>query len=335
MANNHLQFKEFNGAIRLTDARRKDLKGSRRELRRKIRKYFVDDKPNEIKPKFGSQGSFLMDTIVNPIPRKIKVGNEEVTILIYDIDDGVYFIGNESPSQRKAVSIYHDWIYEAVKDHTNQLPVRKKTCIRVLFADGHHIDLPIYYKQGEIPELAHLVKGWIFSDPQAFTEWFNSKASVHPQLRRIVRYMKAWKDFREFTDAGKEFPSGLVLTILACNSYINNDRDDIAFKETLILMRDRLNRQFECLRPTVPQGDNVLDGYAHKTYFLECLDRMIDKAKKAIDETNPKNGCKHWQNEFGDRFSCSTAKNEKEEEKSPELRTLVGTHKPYANFSAR
>jgi hypothetical protein len=335
MANNHEQFMEFNGAIRLTDARRKSLKGSRKELRRKIRKYFDDEKPNEIKPKFGSQGSFLMDTIVNPIPRKIKVQGEEITLLIYDIDDGVYFIGNQNQAERHPVGTYHDWIYEAVKDHTNQKPVRKKTCIRVLFADGHHIDLPIYYKQGTIPELAHFIKNWLESDPQAFTEWFNGQADVNPQLRRIVRYLKAWKDFREFTDSGKEFPTGLVLTILACNNYMKHNRDDISIKETLVLMRDRLCRNFECLRPTTPKGENLLAEYSHKDYFMTCLDRMIEKAQKAIDETNPKNGCKHWQDEFGDRFSCSTAKDEKEAENSPGLKTLVGTHKPYGDFSSR
>jgi len=100
-------------------------------------------------------------------------------------------------------------------------------------------------------------------------------------------------------------------------------------------MRDRLRRNFECLRPTIPKGENLLAEYSQRDYFMKCLDRMIEKAQKAIDETNPKNGCKHWQDEFGDRFSCSTAKDEKEAENSPGLKTLVGTHKPYGDFSSR
>ena len=70
---------------------------------------------------------------------------------------------------------------------------------------------------------------------------------------------------------------------------------------------------------------------------MKCLDRMIEKAQKAIDETNPKNGCKHWQDEFGDRFSCSTAKDEKEAEKlignlMAELRSYLGDADFLKNF---
>jgi len=115
MANCHGLFSDFNGVIRLTDARRKGLKGSRKELRRKIRKYFEEQKPNEITPKFSGQGSLLMDTIVNPVPRKEKVGGEEKTILYYDVDDGVYFVGDESKENRKSISTYHDWVYEKIR----------------------------------------------------------------------------------------------------------------------------------------------------------------------------------------------------------------------------
>jgi hypothetical protein len=55
MANCNEHFEEYNGKIRLTDARRKSLKGSRKELRKKVRKWFDENKPNETKPKFSGQ----------------------------------------------------------------------------------------------------------------------------------------------------------------------------------------------------------------------------------------------------------------------------------------
>lgn len=329
MANCHELFTEFNNAIRLTDARRASLKGSRKELRRIIRKYFKDNKPKEIMPKFSGQGSLIMDVIVNPIPRKKIVNGQEKTILYYDVDDGIYFIGDENQDQRKAIQTYHQWIYEAVKDHTDQDPIDKNTCVRVIFADGHNIDLPIYYKKGDTPELAHKAKGWIFSDPKKFADWFNEQADKKPQLRRIVRFLKAWKDFCEFNNSSRSFPSGLVLTILAAKNYYEHERDDIAFKETLILIQAALSREFKCPRPTIPEGEDLLKEYSGKDDFMKCLNKLISSAKAAIEETNQKKSCEIWQKEFGERFSCSNAKDEKEEEKSKDLKILVGTHKPY------
>jgi len=332
MANCHELFKEFNGTIRLTDARRKSLKVSRKDLRRKIRKYFEDEKPNEIMPKFSGQGSMITDVIINPIPRKIKIKEEEKTVLYYDVDDGVYFIGNENQDQRKSIATYHQWIYNAVKGHTETDPIDKSTCVRVVFADGHNIDLPIYYKQNSVPELAHKVKGWILSDPKAFSDWFNAKADEEDQLRRFVRYLKAWKDFKEFSNSSRSFPSGLVLTILGANHFYKHTRDDISFKETLVLIEAELLRNFKCTRPTTPIGEDLLKDYTGKDDFIKCLGSLISSAKKAIEETNHKKSCEIWQKEFGDRFSCSNAKDEEEKENSAGLKTLVGTHKPYCKF---
>jgi hypothetical protein len=228
------------------------------------------------------------------------------------IDDGIYFIGNESPEERKSIQTYHNWILEAVDGHTSIPPKDRNTCVRVLFADGHNIDLPIYYKQKDTPELAHKAKGWIESDPKAFTDWFNQKADQSPQLRRIVRYLKAWSDYRKYCRSDKKMPSGLILTILAANHYYKHDRDDVSLKETLVLIQAELKREFKCERPTTPKGENLLSTYTQKDYFMDCLETFISNAKKAIEEKNQKKGCEHWQKSLGDRFPCHLAKDEEE-----------------------
>lgn len=312
MANCHNLFEVYNSIICLTDARKKNLKGSRKRLRDRTRKYFDEKKPNEKKPKFSGQGSILMDTCINPIPRKEVVDGVGRQILKYDVDDGVYFI--ETEGDHKSIQTYHNWIYEAVKGHTDIDPIDKNTCIRVLFADGHNIDLPIYFllKDG-VPELAHKAKGWIESDPKAFAEWFNEKADKNPQLRRIVRYLKAWCDFRKFSRSDKPMPSGFIMTILATENYYAHDRDDIALKETLIKIEAELQRKFQCIRPTPPKGEDLLEQYElHKDYFMNCLADFIKNAKCAIEEKNPKNACAFWQKALGDRFPCHLAKDEEE-----------------------
>lgn len=239
----------------------------------------------------------------------------------YDVDDGVYFIGNEKPYERYAVSTYHDWIYDAVKDHTTKGAERKQTCVRVLYADGHHIDLPIYYKrkdiENSIPELAHKTNGWIDSDPKAFADWFWGKVDSKQQLRRIVRYLKAWRDYRH-TQSDTKMPCGFVLTILAAENMSQNDRDDIALKETLEKIQKKIDPafsgKFECRRPTTPKGEDLFADFSDtkKDYFLSQLNSFVVSARQAIEHKNPKDACLKWQKHLGDRFSCSTASKEDE-----------------------
>jgi hypothetical protein len=270
-----------------------------------------------------------MDTIINPLPREEKVNGSVVTLLYYDIDDGVYFIGVENRIERKSIQTYHDWIYEAVKGHTSKDPIDKNSCVRVIFTDGHNIDLPIYYKQGDTPELAHRERGWIDSDPKKFTEWFNSKADLNEQLRRVVRYLKAWKDYREFCK-NTSFPSGLVLTILAATHFHANDRDDLSLKETLIKIEAALSVQFVCNRPTVPEGENLLAKYRNKEYFLAQLRNFINDAKKAVEENNQKKSCELWQIHLGDRLPCHLAEDKNESSSLAGLASIIpATIKPY------
>jgi hypothetical protein len=316
MANCHNLFTDFNSTIRLNDSKRKSLKKSRKSLRDKIRKYFDKEKKDEIKPKFSKQGSFALDTIVEPIPVEVEENGVKKTLLYYDMDDGIYFIGDTE--DRKSVQTYHTWIVNAIEGHTQSGLIDKNTCVRVEFADGHHIDMPIYFKEvGKTPELAHRAKGWIESDPKAFQNWFEGMVKDRSQLRRIVRYLKAWSNYRETVRTDKPMISGFILTILAANNYYANDRDDIALKETLILIKARLDNSFICYRPTVPIDENLLASYEHKDYFMACLQKFIDAATKALKEHNQKNSCEHWQKHFGNRFPCNLAKDEDEMEKLP------------------
>lgn len=331
MAVLHKEYNKYNKEIKLNDARKESLKKSRKELRKKVKKWFAENKPKELQPKFGSQGGFEMNTTINPIPFYDEEGNK---LLSYDLDDGVYFIEKEGEDNRKGIQTWHDWVFESVDNHTFQDTIRKTTCIRVVFADGHHIDMPIYYLKEDVIELAHRAKGRIESDPKAFYEWFNNLKNA--QLERIVRFLKGWKDYREFNNSSLKLPSGFELTILAVNNYVKDDNDDVAFRETVRKINEELNKKdgFKCLRPTTPKDEDVFEGYSEtrKTNFLNALASLLKDLDRADNEKNFKKASEIIRNNvFGDRFPLGEDKSQdvKSEELSRAIGSALITPKPY------
>lgn len=317
MADLDYLFKEFNIRIRLTDSKRENLRSARNTLREKISNYFKEDNP-EYDPNFQAQGSYVMDTIVNPIKDD------------YDLDDGVYFLRNLPSDQRPKPSTFHNWLIDAVGNHTNDVQ-DKNTCIRVNYAQGYHIDLPIYYKNFYDPELAHKIKGWILSNPTEFILWFEQKTNSgfkmeflfeanqrdnfriwdedmrkkDVQLRRIVRYLKAWCDFK-----GNQMPSGIIMTILAGNNYYPDQKDDISLLQTLKNINNSLSKEFVCKRPTTPKGEDLFSEYSNprKQFFRDELDEIIKSGEQAVKEVNQSQACINWKKHFGDRFPCHLIK---------------------------
>jgi hypothetical protein len=203
-----------------------------------------------------------------------------------------------------------------------------------VFADGHHIDMPIYYKKENVIELAHRTKDWISSDPKAFYEWFNEKKNT--QLERIVSYIKGWKDFREFNNSSLSLPSGFEFTILAVNNYVEDDSDEVAFRETIRAINTELNKPngFKCLRPTTPIDEDVFAGYSEtkKTNFLNALSSLLSELDRADNEKNFKKSSEILRkNVFGERFPLGEDNDEmkKSESLSKSITTSLITPKPY------
>lgn len=322
MANLHETFIDFNDSvISLSPKKKGELRISRNAVRDDIRKYFKNNRDKHTVG-FKGQGSFMMNTTILPISGE------------YDVDDGVYIFGKAE--DRPTPQTAHNWICEAVKNRTNQDTIDKNTCVRVKYATQYHIDLPIYYKviknenenlfdEDETPELAHKTKGWIKSDPYKFKKWFDKEAKDKPQLKRLVRYLKAWSDNRTEQNSSFIFPSGLVLTILACNNYEANNLDDVALKSTLKNIQSKIDDRgivnyflanYECYRPTVDTRENLLDKYSAtttKNNFLDSLDSFIKSGEQAIEMKSKKDACAKWQKHLGDRFPCKYIVEEPEE----------------------
>lgn len=321
----HELFSDFNKTIKLNDSKITKLKSNRKALRDKIRAHF---KTNDWEtPKFYSQGSFPLNTNLNPIKKTTSDSDVKEE---YDLDDGVYFICPES--ERKEPATYHDRLKKAVDGHADSV-VDKTTCVRVIYTDGHHIDLPSYWldENGNTPQLTHKSKGYIDSDPKDFKDWVDGKisnANSYGQLRRIIRYFKAWKDYRENKNISLKLPSGFILTILACQNFSKNDRDDLAFKNTAVSIETALKASFTCYRPTVPTNEELLQDYSKDTVLKEFGD-LISNAQAALDSDDEKEASEFWRKVFGERFPLGKEKDERSSKSSNTQPTRTKVSAPW------
>ncbi len=310
MADTHKLFLDFNSNLMIPESKKARLICSKNNLRDKIRQHFKVKHPN-YSPKFWIQGSYKMGTTI-----RIKDNT-------CDIDDGVYF--NSNPENVTCTTL-QSWVKDAVYGVTDDIEHKKK-CITVNYKADYNIDLPVYIfdeKKDSHPKLAVKNSEWREDDPKEMVKAFNDEKDSDGQLSRIVRYLKAWCDFKR-----EKMPSGLSMTILAMNDFQKNSRDDVALKFTLIEIEKSLNRSFKCKVPATPYDDLFLTyDESRKKNFLDNLSSFITDAKNAVDEKNQLKSSRLWQKHLGPRFPNGEDIDEKSIE-SKSLFATVGSSRPY------
>jgi hypothetical protein len=172
----------------------------------------------------------------------------------YDIDDGAWFHA-EDLKKEDGIGFTAKETQEMVRDALNDPKFNKQpeihnNCVRVFYAEGHHVDVPAYRKfdadtDKERQELASAT-GFSPSEPTEINRWFEDRVEAlskqrdgaGSQLRVIIRLIKRFARSR-----GDEWdmPNGLKLTMLVeeCfpTAYV---RDDEAFYWLLCKLQARL-----------------------------------------------------------------------------------------------
>jgi hypothetical protein len=260
---------------------------------------------------FCKQGSYAMRTMVQHAENK------------YDIDDGVYFQKHDLVGAKGAEMSALDarkMVRDAVDDGSFLKPPEVlKNCVRIFYAAGYHVDMPVYRRriekdllgrEAEIFELAS--SEWKRSDARLVTDWFhdeNHKQSPDEtngrQLRRISRLIKKFSQSRSSWEG--QIASGFVITKLVTECYkASAGREDCALRDTMTAIRDRLNVSLVVQHPTTP-GETISKGDDDpKLRFLrEKLDEaladlaILDKAECSRTEA-----LKAWDKVFAtDYFS--------------------------------
>ncbi|MBD5441261.1 MAG: hypothetical protein HDR33_09680 [Treponema sp.] len=283
----HNAYIDFENAITLTDARKEQILTSRNAVRDKIRKYFKDElKLNQ--PAFYSQGSFTIRTALNPLPDK------EV-----DIDDGLYLSHVDKNNQNTwpTPKEVHALVCDALKDHTQNGCEDKHSCVRVVYKNFYHLDIPIYIMKNNHALLADTKHNeWIESDSKNFKDWyFNERKNI--QTTRIVKYLKAWRDYKEI-----DIPS-IELTILVVENHISDEFDNIAIQKTVESIYKYLSYYRMVKKPVSPCEDlweNLTEEKKEKR--IKLFENLNNNLKAANTAKTSYRGSLILRNIFGDRF---------------------------------
>ena len=287
-------FEDFHDEISLTKTYKDKITKGRDALRTRIGNKF--EEKGRKKPQHCTQGSYAMRTAIMP------TGDDE-----FDLDNGVYLKGYSiEQDDWPSTQTVHTWVKDAVNGHTSNPPIDKNTCVRVVYEDKYHIDLPIYImgenRDGDsIAYLAHKSKGWIESDPKSFTNWFQGFVNDNgQQIRHMVKYLKAWKDYKNIDI------KGMAITILVCNNFsVTANRDDISLLDTVTNIIDSLEDSFHCYKPVTPTDEDLFADISEtsKNSILNGLNNLKRKLDIAINEkSNEKEATDILRKVFGDRF---------------------------------
>ena len=321
MANTNAHFLKFDEAISIPASKVKLMNDKREKARTKIKDWFAKHHP-DYPLSFWIQGSHK-----NSLNIRTKVED-------CDQDDGIYV--DRDPNDSVDGTTLQEWIFEAIKDITTQDAEHKARCIRNYYKPynmgSYHIDYPSYYKTDDMDHPMLTVKNADLeeSDPKEFSDWLIEQTDEKGQLRRLIRYMKAWCDHID-----DDMLNGLTLSVLACNHFISkNGRDDEALYYTLIGIYNGLNTNWACIMPATPE-DDLLERYdsTFRTTFMSRLRMLIGDAKKALDEESKHVATKIWKKHMGKRYPL---------EPKPiiagsrvALGSMVGNNKPYFNGEKR
>ncbi|WP_212631864.1 cyclic GMP-AMP synthase DncV-like nucleotidyltransferase [Pseudomonas sp. KB-10] len=210
---------------------------------------------------------------------------------------------------------------------------QKPTCIRIEISDFAHIDIPLYAIPDEdflllkesmeargyaaltyamdsakdrwtaLPTdhvlLAHREDDWIKSDPRAMKEWFVQAVEDHgPQLRRVVRYLKAFRD-KTWSKGG---PSSILLMAAAVSVFEQRRaRDDQALRDVVRQIpaafregvRSPIDAEVYLTDSLTP--DELEDAAVQFEAFFNYLDGAINASDKQT-------ACNWMRHVFGTRF---------------------------------
>jgi len=230
------EFEDFYKDIRI-DSETAVLIEKRETLEGEIKDKFpciLDDhgiKVNKSDIRMFDQGSYKYNTTIHS-----DIVDRDVAVMIpLSISD------NDDPRKIKG------YLRDAINIYSRTVEI-KEPCVRAVYHDNGeewlHIDLPLYAKDGN---RVYLARGkytsenysWEEADPDGLNDDLCGKINGNDQLRRIICYIKRWKDVKYSNSTrDHEVPPSIGLTYLACDCFSpkssgGHDDDLSALQQTM------------------------------------------------------------------------------------------------------
>jgi len=283
-------------------------------------------------PRFFTQGSWAYKTLNSPARRPQQADVDDGCYLPMS-----FVSQTKRPSTAATVffAAAEEALRPLVEERRWKLLTDKPTCIRIVIAAYAHIDIPLYaipdqefvnlaeasirrYGYDSLTDavikaerdawmalprekvlLAHRKSNWMVSDPRPVKEWFLGEVEAKgEQFRRVVRYLKAFRDWR-WSSGG---PASILLMAAAAPLFEKRERrDDLALLDVVAALPARLRGGVS----------NPVDGSESLTERLGQAG--VEDAAKAFEEfekvlrgatsaASPSQACIWMRGEFGPRF---------------------------------
>lgn len=151
-------------------------------------------------------------------------------------------------------------------------------------------------------------RGWQDSDPRPIRDWVVEQVELKgEQLRRVMRYLKAWRDFQKWD---KDDPKSILLMVAADAAFVmaTEKRDDLALLKVLRrlpgILRGQVINPASRDKPLNEQEDLAkrLDNKGIRGDVIGRIERFADQLEYAIDICGvPSEACKILIEHLGDR----------------------------------
>lgn len=327
----------FLDKLTLSPSAKAELEAARVEVRNCLREGipvvlqahgFVGEVP---RPRFFTQGSWSYKTLNAPAKQPQQADLDDGVYLPMTF---VKLTKRPSTASQIFFAAAEEALRPLVKKNSWRMNTEKATCIRIVISDLAHIDIPLYaipdeqflllkasmekYGFDSISEavtlaerdvwtalprdevlLAHREEDWKKSDPRPLRDWFVGEVDAKGvQLRRVVRYLKAYRDWR-WPEGG---PSSILIMATAAPLFkAEHGRDDLALLSVVSGMAASLRGGVS--NPTDANesltdrlGEDAVEEAA---VAFEVLEKYL---KGALDSASPNQACNWMIEKFGHRF---------------------------------
>ncbi|KPA11153.1 hypothetical protein MHK_008650 [Candidatus Magnetomorum sp. HK-1] len=318
------QFIKFEEKIRLTwqDDRLKKIREKDESIRKNIRDAFKEAGYPIID--FFKQGSYATKTTIVPLAED------------YDIDVGVVVDTKNAPENPVDAK---KTLKKVLEKRNFKEPKIKLPCVTAQYykqGDPHfHLDYPVYKKDENDNYYISIgkehsneeIRKWEESDPKGLINWLNklddfSDEKSYYQYKRLVKYIKKWRDFK-FSNSEKKNVYSIGLAVMIRESFQNaiSSDGDITDIKSLKDTVDRIlsnhyfkkigydsnsNAQYEIVvKLSKKPYRNIFEKHRKTvgTLIFNRLTKLSNHLQNVLNETNVKKQSEILRDKvFGDDF---------------------------------